>query len=399
MKLLDRPCLLIILFLITSLSGQSLTVIREYKADNDLLDAIAISDTNSIELRLFIYADYFADAQTGKTISDISAGQSFVLSEQNQLLGLFSPEISPSNRTEPREFELAVYSQKPEIDFLIQDKYVDTGQRPSFFLNEAKNAALQVLPNGARIKFYDNHGRFLREKTFSQNRAHNYETALVVFNAEGNRLAFFTRIFDMENNQMIPVLYLLSPIGEEIWKVRLILKRIAALTISESGRTIAVAGQTYQPVGSQAQNHIFIFDSTGVIQNSLPYRAIEMAFNKSENQLLIREEQTVKIVDLHSEGVVISKQVGRGRREIADMSFLNDSTFVLSLGTIKFHNDTRIYNSPEIQLYSSDGNLIAGTEFFNTYSHHAKIITSTCGNQMGLCLQNKFFVLQLTQKY
>jgi len=398
MKLLVQLRPLIILFFVTSLSGQSLTAIQEYKAVNDLLDAIVVSDTNSIKPRLFIYANHFADAQTGKTVSDISARQSFVLSEHNQLLGLFSPEKSPSNRTEPREFEFTVYSLKNKMDFIIHDKYIDTGKRPAFFLNEAKNAALQVSPNGDRIKFYDNHGRFLRQKTFSQNLAHNYETALIAFNAEGNRIAFYTRIFDMENNQMIPMLYLLSPIGEEIRKVRLILKRIDALTISESGQTIAVAGQTYQPVGSQAQNQIFVFNSAGVIQNSLPYRAIDMTFNQSENQLLIREEQTVKIIDLHSEGIVISKQAGRGRREIADMSFLNDSTFILSLGIVKFHNDKRIYDSPEIQLYSTDGNLIAGTEFHNTYSHHAKIFTSISGSQMGICLQNKFFVLQLTQK-
>lgn len=194
------------------------------------------------------------------------------------------------------------------------------------------------------------------------------------------------------------MLYLLSPIGEEIWKVQLILKRIDALEIAESGQSVAIAGQTFQPVGSQSQHHIFVFDSAGVIQNSLPYRAIRMAFNQSEKQLLIRDEQTVKIIDLHSEGVVISNKVGHGRREIADMSFLNDSTFVLSLGTVKFHNGKRIYDGPEIQLYSTDGRLLAKTDFPNTYSHKATIFKSLSGNHTGICLQNKFIVLRVTQK-
>ncbi|MBU1875456.1 hypothetical protein KJ688_17275 [bacterium] len=398
MKLLVRFRLFLILPLITSLSGQSLTVLQEYKTDIDLIDVIVLSDTNSIEPQLFIHSNQISDAKTGKIVSEISARQSLVVSEHHRLLGIFSPEKAPSNRTEPRQFGFTVYSAKDHPDFTIHDKYIDTGKRPAFFLNEAKGAAMQISPNGDRIKFYDNHGRLLREKPFSQNLPHNYETTLTAFSADGNRLAFFTRIFNMEDNQMIPMLYLLSPIGEEIWKARLILKRIDALEIAESGQSVAVAGQTFQPVGAQAQNHIFVFNGAGVIQNSLPYRAIKMAFNNSEKQLLIRDEQTVKIIDLNSEGVVISNKVGDGRREIADMDFLNDSTFILSIGTVKFSDGNQIYDSPEIQLYSTDGKLLAKTDFPNAFSHNATIFKSLSGNQTGICLQNKFIVLQVTQK-
>ena len=398
MKLLIRFYLFLILPLIISLSGQSLTVLQEYKTNTELLDIIVFADTNGIEPQMFAHSNQITTIQTGKTISDISAQQSLVVSEHNRFLGIFSPEKKSSNRTEPRQFGFTAYSSKNHPDFTIHDKYIDTGKYPVFYLNEAKGAAIQVSPNGDRIKFYDNHGRLLREKIFSQNLPHNYENPLTVFSADGNRLAFFTRIFNMENNQMIPMLYLLSPIGEEIWKAQPILKRVDDLEIAESGKSVAVSGQTFQPVGSQTQNHIFVFDSAGVIQNSLPYRAIRTAFSPSESQLLIRDEQTVKIIDLNSEGIVISNKVGNGRREIADMCYLNDSTFVVSIGTVKFANGIRIFDSPEIRLYSTNGKLLAKTEFPNTYSHHATILKSISGNHAGICLQNKFIILQVTQK-
>lgn len=390
--------LFLILPLITSLAGQSLFVTEEYKSAAGLIDVIAVSDTNSITPQLFLYKDCLTEVHTGKTVATITNNQCLNISQNRRLLGIFTPEKAPANRTEPRQFEFCAYSSGNQPVFKIHDKYIDAGKRPSFFLNEAKKAALQIAPNGDRIKFYDNHGRFLREKKFSRNMPHNYENAQVEFSADGNRLAFFTRIYAMESNRMIPMLSLLSPIGEEIWKAQLILKRLDALKIAASGRSVAVAGLTLQPVGSQTQYHIFVFDSAGVIQNSLPYRAIGLAFDKSENQLLIREEQTVKIVDLHSEGIVLSKKVCGGRREIADMSFLNDSTFILSLGTIKFRDGERIYDNPEIQLFSTAGKQLAKAVFANDYSYNAEIFKSLSGKQTGFCLQNKFVVLQLTQK-
>lgn len=398
MKLLVRSILLLILPSITSLPGQSLSVIQEYQTNNDLINAIARLDSNNIEPHLLIYTDRLTDVKTGKTISTISARQTLITSQHKQILGIFSPETGSLNSTEPRKNKFITYSSNDHPDYVIQNQYVDTGKRPVFFLNEAKKAALQISPNGDRAKFYDNHGRLLREKIFSQNLPHNYETPLTVFSADGNRLAFFTRIFNMEDNQMIPMLYLLSPIGEEIWKAQLILKRVDNLEISESGQSVVAAGQTFQPVGSQTQNHIFVFDSIGVIQNSLPYRAIQTAFNPAENQLLIRDEQTVKIIDLNSEGIVISIKIGRGRREIADMCYLNDSTFIVSTGTVKFTNGVRIYDSPEIRLYSISGSLLATADFPDTYSHLATIVKSFSGNRIGFCLQNKFIVLQVTQK-
>jgi len=80
------------------------------------------------------------------------------------------------------------------------------------------------------------------------------------------------------------------------------------------------------------------------------------------------------------------------------MCYLNDSTFVLSIGTVKFANGIRIYDSPEIRLYSISGSLLATADFPDTYSHQAAIIRSISGNHIGFCLQNKFIVLQVTQK-
>jgi len=397
MKSMLSSRLFLILPLITSLAGQSLTVTGEYKSAAGLIDVIVVSDTNSIAPQLFVYKDRLTEAHTGKTVVMLTNNQFPAVSLNRRLLGIFTPEKAPANRTEPRQFEFCAYSSGNQPVFKIHDKYIDAGKRPSFFLNEAKKAALQIAPNSDRIKFYDNQGRFLREKKFSRNMPHNYENAQVAFSADGNRLAFFTRIYAMENNRMIPMLYLLSPIGEEIWKAQLILKRIDALKIAASGRSVAVAGLTFQPVASQTQHHIFVFDSAGVIRNSLPYRAIQLTFNDSEDQLLIREEQTVKIVDLHSEGIILSKKIGGGRREIADMSFLNDSTFILSLGTVKFRDGKRIYDNPEVQIFSTAGKQLAKTVFANNYSYNAEIFKSLSGNQIGFCLQNKFVVKSFRQ--
>ncbi|MDO9548269.1 MAG: hypothetical protein Q7J65_04820, partial [Candidatus Marinimicrobia bacterium] len=128
MKLLVRFCPFIILPLITSLSGQSLAVIREYKTDNNLIDVIVLSDTNSIEPQLFIHNDRFTDAQTGKTVNDISARQFLAVSEHKRLLGIFSPEKASANRTEPRQFEFSAFSSENHPDFTIHEQYIDNGK-------------------------------------------------------------------------------------------------------------------------------------------------------------------------------------------------------------------------------------------------------------------------------
>ncbi|HDP68521.1 MAG TPA: hypothetical protein ENN20_08490 [Candidatus Marinimicrobia bacterium] len=398
MKIFRRFKFLLPVFLFSSLTGQALRFIGEYPTANGLIEVVVKCDSTGIVPELYVFADRLAGAESVNSAIMIRRDQTLLISGDNHLLGLFSPAEPPANHTEPRPFEFYGFSNSIQPDFIIRDSWLDTGRPPTFFPNTAKEAVLQVTPNGDQIKFYNRHGRLVRTKRFAQNQPHNYETPLVRFNADGSRLVFFTRKADIETGTLTPMLYLLSPIGEEIWQTRIILKTVAALAISESGRSVAVAGQTLRPVGAQAQYAIFIFDSTGRIQNSLPYRAIQMAFNPAEDRLLIRTAQTVQLIDLQNEGIIFAHRLSRARREIADLCFLDEARFIISLGTINFKNGQPVYDNPAIRLYLHDGRMLAENQFPETYSHRAKIIKSRLGNQIGFSLQNRFIILQVTPK-
>lgn len=355
-------------------------------------------DSTVIVPVLYVFTDRLAVADSANSTFAIRHDQTLLIPGDNHLLGLFSPAEPPANRTEPRPFEFYGFSNSIQPDFIIRDSWLDTGRPPTFFLNTAKKAVLQVTPNGDQIKFYNRRGRLLRTKRFTQNQPHNYEVPLVRCNTDGSRLVFFTRKADIETGTLTPMLYLLSPIGEVIWQTRIFLKTVTALAISGSGSSVAVAGQTLRPVGAQTQHTIFVFDSTGRIQNSLPYRAIQMAFNPAEDRLLIRTAQTVQLIDLQNEGIIYTHRLSRARREIADVCFLDEAHFALSLGTINFKNGQPVYDNPAVRLYLHDGRMLAENQFPETYSYRAKIITSRHGNQIGFCLQNRFIILQVTPK-
>lgn len=398
MKTTRRSNVFLSFFLLSSLAGQSLSVIREYPTANGLIDVVVRCDSATLLPTLYIYHDRLVPAETPNTFRTIERDQAPHISADNQLLGLFSPARRPSNRTEPRPFEFLGFGNSIQPDFVIRDSWLDTGRPPTFFMNTTKQAVLQVAAHGEQIKFYSRSGRLLRTKQFAQNLPHNYEDPLIRCNAAGDRLAFFTRKPDIETGVMQPMLYLLSPIGEEIWKARILLKTVEALAISKSGGSVAVAGQTLRPIGAQAQYTIFVFDSTGRIQNSLPYRAVQMTFNSAEDRLLIRDEQTVQLINLHNEGVIFFDQLRRTRREIADFCYLDNSVFAVSLGTINFKDGQPVYDNPAVRLYSTDGKILAEHHFPESYSHRAKIIGHRCGHQIGFSLQNRFVVLQVTQK-
>ena len=397
MKLPIRLILLQIILGFSILPGQSLTVLREYNTREELFGVIARPDTNAITPQLFLFQNKITDSENGKTLFLLNKEDRLYISATLRMLAIFSPEKQPAASTEPRQFELSVFSAQNKSTFRFQDRYRNQSKIPSFFLNESKRAVLQLSPNGDRLKFYDNHGHFLREKAFSQNLPHNYENGVIKFSGDGNRLAFYTRIYDMESNTMIPMIYLLSSIGEHIWRNRLILKQVNNITIAQSGKFVAVAGTTFRPVGHQPEYHIFVFDSLGAIQNSMPYRAIQIAFDQTENRLLIRDEQTIKIIDLNNEGVQTSINVCEGRQEIADVIFLDDSRISVSFGTIKFQNSRRIYDNPAIHVYSISGTRLANNEFPGSYSYNATLYKSISNHQIGFCLQNKFITLQINQ--
>ena len=397
MNLSKRLGPLFIFLIFSILRGQGFSVLHEYPSGQGLLNVLVEPDSSQVVPVIFIYAESFSNIQPGAPSIKLTDLQVLSISQKNQLLGVMAPGKLPANPTEPQKLEFSVYTQADQPRFKIEDKVINTGKLPLFLISDAKHAPIQISPNGNRLKFYDNHGRFLREKRFSQNVPHNYEPPTGLFNDEGNRFIFYTRIFDMENDQMLPVLYMLSLIGEEIWKYQLILNRLDAITISRTGNHVAVSGQTLNPAKPQALYQTIVFDSSGAIRSSFPYRATQIAFNLTETSLLIREEQSFKLIDLDTEGIILLQQPGSGRKIISDIVFLNDTTFAVALGAEKHLDEQRFYDNPEIDIFLTSGDRISHSRFDQDYSYSGKLLSSLSGEQLGFILQNRFVVLQREQ--
>jgi len=397
MNLSNRLGPLFIFLIFSILRGQGFSVLHEYPSGQGLLNVLVEPDSSQVVPVIFIYAESFSNIQPGAPSIKLTDLQVLSISQKNQLLGVMAPGKLPANPTEPQKLEFSVYTQADQPRFKIEDKVINTGKLPLFLISDAKHAPIQISPNGNRLKFYDNHGKFLREKRFSQNVPHNYEPPIGLFNDEGNRFIFYTRIFDMENDQMLPVLYMLSPIGEEIWKYQLILNRLNAITISRTGNHVAVSGQTLNPAKPQALYQTIVFDSCGAIISSFPYRATQIAFNPTETSLLIREEQSFKLIDIDTEGITLLQQPGSGRKIISDIVFLNDTTFAVALGAEKHLDGQRILDNPEIDIYLISGDRISQSQFNQDYSYSGKLLSSLSGEQLGFILQNRFVVLQREQ--
>ena len=371
----------------------TLGVLHEYKTESNLIDVLVSINSTSVVPETYIYTDHFQNSKSPESAIAIYPPQKVVVSKNNKLLGIFQAEDRPETPGEPYNFAFSLYSSDTRLLYSLQDKAARELRQPSYFINDKQQAVVQVSANGDRLKFFDNHGSFLREKQLSQNVPHNYELPEIQFSEACDCMIFLTRMFNSESGKMIPLLYMLSLIGEELWQYQPILDRVEAISVSKSGKYIAISGATYKPLVFQAHYQTFIFDTSGTIRTSVPYRAHYLLFDPNEQNLLLANEQTIRIVNLKNGGVSMIKSLSSGQHEIADICFLNDSSFAVSSGTIKYINGLPVYDNPEIQVICLDGQSTAHYLFKNEYSFRGKLLPSLTGEQIGIALKSRFVVL------
>jgi len=377
-----------------TLHGQTFSIIKEYPSESGLRHVLVKGNSTNLVPHCLIYSDHLSFFESPPAPVKFSPQQPQFISKYQYFFGLLALRQRPTNPTEPQAATLAVYSSTLKSPAIINDQFINTGKIPSFVFSDGRQAIIRIAPNGDKLTFYDHHGRFLREKKFIRNIPHNYEPATGIFTQSGERFVFYTRKIDEEENQTIPLLYLLSTIGEEFWKYELILRQVIALTISQSGRHIAVAGKIQEPIGNQPDYRIIVFDSLGNIQNTLPFRAVRLDFNPAANHLLIAEEQSFRVIDLTTEGMRAIEQPATGKQEISDIGFINDSTFAIAAGEIKHLNGQKIFDNPTIYFYQINGVQLTIIPLNQNYSFWGKLLFSPAGNQVGFTLQDRFLVIQ-----
>jgi len=376
------------------LKGQTYSINQEYPSEPGLHHVLVKRDSTNLIPHCFIYSDQLSFFESPTAPVKFSPQQTQFISKSQNFFGLLNLGQLPANPTEPQPAALTIYSSALKNPTVISDQFINAGKIPSFVFSDSKQAVIRISPNGDQLTFYDHHGRLLREKKFIRSIPHNYEPATGMFSQSGEHFVFYTRKIDEEENQTFPLLYLLSTIGEEFWKYELTLRQVATLTISNSGRQVAVAGKIQEPIGNQPNYRIIIFDSLGNIQSTLPYRAVRLDFNPAGNQLLIADEQSFRVIDLTTEGVRVSERPATGKQIISDMGFLDDSTFAVATGEIKHLDGQKIFDNPKIYFYQTDGMQLATISLTQNYSFFGKLLFSQAGNQVGFTLQDRFLVIQ-----
>jgi hypothetical protein len=374
--------------------GQTLLIQHEYKADPGLIDILIKSDSSGVTPKTFVYRDCFRDLSPDKSTVKLLPSEEVVISENNRLLGVFHTDDLPAAPTEPQNFQFTLYSKAAQPLYSLHDKAVRAKRRPSFFINDRQQVVVQVSAYGDQLKFYDYQGLLLREKRLTRSVPHNYEFPEIRFSKNSNCMALLTRVRDSESGELVPMFYLLSPIGEELWHHQLVLDRVETLAISPSGNTVVAAGATYKPLIFQARYQTFIFDNNGSIKHTLPYHAEHLLMDSSEDNLLMADKQTIRIVNLKSNAITVLKNIGSGRSEIADIGFLNDSSFAVSAGVINYLDGVQIYDNPEISVITKSGVTKARYTFRNEYTFRGKVYPVLSGEQLGFALNNRFVMLQ-----
>jgi hypothetical protein len=376
------------------LQGQTFSVIKEYPAEPGLHQVLVDRDSTDLVPRYCIYSDHLSLFESSAPPVKFSPQQPQFISRFQYFFGLLDLGPLPANPTEPQSATLTVYSSTLENLTIINDQFINAGKIPSFIFSDGKQAIIRISPNGERLTFYDRHGQLLREKQFARSIPHNYEPATGMFSQSGERFAYFMRKIDEEENQTIPFLYLLSTIGEEIWKHELTLRQVVTLTIASSGKLVAIAGKIQEPVSNQPDYQIIVFDSLGNIQSTLPYRALHLEFNPAATNLLIADEQSFRLIDLATEGVRVSERPATGKQEISDLGFLNDSTFAIATGDVKHLNGQKIFDNPTIYFYQTNRIQIDPIPLTYNYSFGGRLLFSRAGDQVGFTLHDRFLVIQ-----
>jgi hypothetical protein len=79
---------------------------------------------------------------------------------------------------------------------------------------------------------------------------------------------------------------------------------------------------------------------------------------------------------------------------ITDVRLLPGNKFAVVTGSESFNKNARIYNRPEISVYSFSGNVLFREKFSSDYSYTGRLLTSADGSIIGIVLQNRFITIR-----
>ena len=373
--------------------GQTYRIEREWPAESGLQDVLIGFADNQLRPTYYLYNDRAISAQkTGEILAQWQNLSDISLSPDRNLCGVFTPGKPPTGKNEPRAYEFKVYDANGKETFRLNGMLLNTAERPFYFLTGTKKALIACSYWGEELLFYNHDGDLLNERRFLQDGTRLQVYPKGAFDDNGRIFLFNLSRAREEEQKVGPDLFMFMTNGSRLWQYQLPLKTTGATGLSRSGRITVVSGAVINPRPPQPAYQTILFDSLGKIINSFPVAFRHYDFDRNDKWLLLGDRYTFHLITLVGKSIYLQMTPGNGRRTITDCALLAGNRILILIGVESSQNGTKLFDDPEILIYSADGQILFRQMFESDYTYRGKLIFNDARDRFGITLQNRFVV-------
>jgi len=247
-----------------------------------------------------------------------------------------------------------------------------------------------IFPTGDHLRFFNFQNKETGSVTFLQETVINTNESRGQFCGDGLRFLFFSFVSRSPLEPLSPELFMFTPIGEILWNFKPQTGAVRSFATSSSGKfsLISLKLENTTPPGVARQT--ILLDEKGTVLEVFPFGFRLCDIDEKGSWIIFAEENSLRLISIITKKTYFLKKSVSANRMITDVRFLPENRFAVVTGSKSFNNDDRIYNRPEILVYSFRGDVLFHEKFSSDYSYTGRLLTSENGWVIGIVLQNRF---------
>jgi len=395
MKLLPKMkhALIPILGFVVTLSGQSYNLSNVFPSVRELRSVIISTHSDSLKPVAFVYSNCVGNLKNQILMKWTKAEKPFA-SDDEQSLGILSLGKSPENPTERQDFILRTISGRDLKVVPVKGSFIPDKKLPTFIFSDNCRMIAGIFPTGDQLRFFN----FQNEETggfaFSQETVINTDKSRGRFSSDGLHFLFYSLISRSALVPLSPELFMFTPIGEMLWNFKPPTGTVRSFTTSFSGKFSAIGVQMENIVAASVAYQTILLDEKGNVIEIFPFGFHLGDIDEKGSWIVFADDTSFRLVSISTRKTYfLEKNVGKNC-VITDVRLLPGNKFAVVTGSESLNKNDRIYNRPEISVYSFSGDVLFREKFSSDYSYTGRLLTSADGSVIGIVLQNRFITIR-----
>ncbi|MFA4839798.1 MAG: hypothetical protein WC703_10030 [Candidatus Neomarinimicrobiota bacterium] len=376
-----------------ALSGQSYNLLNVFPSEKELHSVIVSADSGSLEPTAFVFSNCIRDSRN-KTLLKWTNAEKLFASDDGRSFGVLFFGNPPQNPTERRDFILRTICSRDSVVVPIKGTFIPNRRSPTFVFSENCRMIAGMFPSGDQLRFIN----FQNDETggfaFSQETVINTDQSRGRFSGDGLHFLFCSLISRSPLEPLAPELFMFTPIGEMLWNLKPPTGAVRSFATSFSGKFSAIGIQTENITAAIVAFQTILLDEKGNVLETFPFGFRLCDIDEKGSWIVFADENSLRLISITTRKTYFLEKTVGANRMITDVRFLPKNRFAVVTGSESFNNDNRIYNRPEISVYSFRGDVLFREKFSSDYSYTGRLLTSADGSVIGIVLQNRFITFR-----